>query len=70
MGITLLHFSFLVNFNFEFTYKKPTFIKAAFFSDVILASNHHCFKEEVPVPNKLNTTLFDHKTVKVSHLEK
>ena len=59
MGLTLLHVSFLVNFNFKFTYKKPPFIKAAIFSDVILASNHHGFKEEVPVPNKLNTTLFD-----------
>ena len=55
--------------NFEFTYKKPPFIKVAIFPDVILVLNYYCCKEEAI--NLLPHYLIDiiHKLVKPSHLE-
>ena len=52
------------------TYKKPPFIRVAFFSDVILVPNYHGCKEEIInlIPHYLIDIIY--KTVKPSHLEK
>ena len=48
----------------------PHFIKVAIFTDVILVSNYHGYKEEAMnlIPHYLIVII--HKTVKPSHLEK
>ena len=52
------------------TYKKPPFIRVAFFSDVILVPNYHGCKEEIInlIPHYLIDIIYE--TIKPSHLKK
>ena len=68
--LTRLYLSFLVNYQLESTYKKAPFIQGGIFSDVILVSNYHGYKEEVInlIPHYLIDIIY--KIVEPSHLEK
>ena len=46
IGLTLNFFYSWYISNFQTTYKKPPFIKAAIFSDIVLVSNYHGCKTE------------------------